>query len=63
MVRDVLSAKSIAERGLFDPLAVQNLILSNERMEVDASYVIFSLMCIEMWMRNFVDRQAQAAAF
>ncbi|HEY7544709.1 MAG TPA: asparagine synthase C-terminal domain-containing protein, partial [Blastocatellia bacterium] len=63
MVRDVLSEKSVAERGLFDPLAVQKLILSNERMEVDASYVIFSLMCIEMWMRNFVDRQVQAAAF
>ncbi len=61
MVRDVLSEKSIADRGLFDPASVQRLILSNERLEIDASYMIFSLMCIEMWMRNFVDRQAQAA--
>lgn len=61
MVRDVLSEKSIAERGLFDPAAVQQLILSNERLEIDASYMIFSLMCIEMWMRNFIDRQVQAA--
>ncbi|MEW6211567.1 MAG: asparagine synthase (glutamine-hydrolyzing) [Acidobacteriota bacterium] len=61
MVRDVLSEKSLARRGLFDPQAVQRLILSNERLETDASYMIFSLMCIEMWMRNFIDRQAQAA--
>jgi asparagine synthase (glutamine-hydrolysing) len=60
MVRDVLSERSLSERGLFDPNAVQQLILSNERMEIDASYMIFSLMCIEMWMRNFVDRKVGA---
>jgi asparagine synthase (glutamine-hydrolysing) len=60
MVRDVLAEKNLRERGLFDPRAVQQLVLSNERFEVDASYIIFSLMCIEMWMRNFVDRRNHA---
>jgi asparagine synthase (glutamine-hydrolysing) len=56
MVRDVLSENSLAARGLFNPAAVQRLILRNERREVDASYIIFSLMCIELWMRNFTDQ-------
>jgi asparagine synthase (glutamine-hydrolysing) len=60
MVRDVLSEESLAARGLFDAKAVQRLIVSNERFETDSSYIIFSLMCIEMWMRNFVDRGVAA---
>ncbi len=63
MVRDVLSEKALRERGLFDPSAVRKLIKRNESQEVDASYLIFSLMCIEMWMRNFVhENPAQSAA-
>ncbi len=62
MVRDILSERSIAARGLFNPQAVQQLIEHNERQEVDAAYMIYSLMCIEMWMRNFVDQQVQAVA-
>ncbi|MEK6322371.1 MAG: asparagine synthase (glutamine-hydrolyzing) [Acidobacteriota bacterium] len=56
MVRDVLSESCLIRRGLFNPDAVQRLILSNENLEIDASYAIFSLMCIEMWMRNFIDQ-------
>lgn len=56
MVRDVLAPESLTRRGLFEPAAVARLIASNERGEVDASYLIFSLMCVEMWMRSFLDR-------
>jgi asparagine synthase (glutamine-hydrolysing) len=59
MVRDVLSEESLTARGLFDAKAVQRLIIGNERFEIDASYIIFSLMCIEMWMRNFIDKYDQ----
>jgi len=62
MVRDVLSETSLRERGLFDPAAVSRLIERNENQEVDASYLIFSLMCIEMWLRNFVDEKQELAA-
>jgi asparagine synthase (glutamine-hydrolysing) len=55
MVRDVLSEKRLAHRGLFDPAAVQRLIEDNERFQVDGAYLIFGLMCIEMWLRAFVD--------
>ena len=56
MVRDVLNESSLERRGLFNPAAVQRLILANERREIDASYTIFSLMCVEMWLRNFMDQ-------
>ena len=62
MVRDVLDPAGLARRGLFEPAAVARLVQSNERGEVDASYLIFSLMCIEMWMRSFVDRAAAREA-
>ena len=60
MVRDVLNESSLERRGLFNPVAVQRLILANEKREIDASYTIFSLMCIEMWMRNFTDQPVEA---
>lgn len=56
MVRDVLSEESLKRRRLFDPRAVQQLITDNENLRIDASYMVFSLMCIEMWLRNFVDK-------
>lgn len=56
MVDDVLSPKSLGQRGLFDPLAVQRLIAFDRAGKVDGAYMIFSLMCIELWCRIFVDR-------
>jgi asparagine synthase (glutamine-hydrolysing) len=62
MVADVLAEESLRRRGLFDPAAVARLVARNERGEIDASYVIFSLMCIEMWLRNFVDHPVASGA-
>ena len=53
---DVLSAVSLRKRGLFDPLAVQNLIQLNDHGKVDASYTLLSLMCVELWCRKFIDQ-------
>ena len=58
MVRDVLSVERLERRGLFRPAAVLSLIEANERGDIDASYTIFSLMCIELWMNAFTDRPA-----
>lgn len=55
LVRETLSERSLAARGLFDPRAVASLVEANERREVDASYLVFSLVCIEMWQRRFLD--------
>jgi len=52
---DLLSAASLNNRGLFNPKAVQGLIAANDAGKVDASYTLFSLLCIEIWCRSFID--------
>jgi asparagine synthase (glutamine-hydrolysing) len=55
LVADLLGAQSLRQRGLFDPGAVQRLIQANDQGKIDASYTLFSLMCIELWCRRFID--------
>jgi asparagine synthase (glutamine-hydrolysing) len=52
---DLLSTDSLQRRGLFDPDAVHRLIENNDAGKVDASYTLLSLMCIEIWCRNYLD--------
>lgn len=52
---EILSEESLKHRGLFNPNAVQALIQKNEDQKIDASYTIFSLICIELWCRHFLD--------
>ncbi len=58
LVSDVLSETSLKHRGLFDPGAVQRLIQAHHAGRVDAAYTIFSLLCIELWCRAYIDRHA-----
>lgn len=55
LLSDVLGESSLSKRGLFDPVAVQNLIRANDQGKTDASYTLFSLMCVELWCRHFLD--------
>ena len=50
---DTLSEERLKNRGLFDPLAVWKLIKNNDQGKIDASYTIFSLLCIEIWCKNY----------
>ena len=54
---DLLSIESLKRRGLFDPSAVQALIVANDLGKKDASYTLLSLMCIEIWCRKFIDKR------
>lgn len=56
-VADVLSEENIRRRGLFEPAAVQRLIADNDAGRRDGTYTLFSLLCIEVWCRRFVDQQ------
>ena len=58
LINDLLSKESLNRRGLFDPVAVQNLISRNDSGRVDANYTLLSLMCIEIWCRANVDTAA-----
>jgi asparagine synthase (glutamine-hydrolysing) len=51
---DTLSPESLRNRGLFDSVAVWKLIADNDKGKIDASYTLFSLLCIEIWCRNFI---------
>jgi len=55
LLADVLSERRLRERGLFDPAAVQRLMLANDAGKIDASYTLLSLLCIELWCRRFMD--------
>ena len=56
LLGDLLSQDSLKRRGLFEPAAVQRLITANDAGQVDASYVLLSLLCIEIWCRSFLDQ-------
>ena len=60
LVDDVLSERAIEERGLFDPKGVRRLIELDRERRHDASYTIFSMVCIELWCRMFVDKPVPA---
>ncbi|MFM7615375.1 MAG: asparagine synthase-related protein, partial [Synechococcales cyanobacterium] len=52
---DTLSSKRLEHRGLFDPLAVKQLIKDNYEGRIDAAYTLLSLVCIELWCQKFID--------
>ncbi len=56
MINDYLSLSSIENRGIFDYKEVHNLIENNKKGKIDASYSVWSLLAIESWMRQFVDK-------
>lgn len=55
LLGDLLSVDNLNRRGLFDPAAVQRLIAENDVGKVDGSYTLFSLLCIEIWCRAYLD--------
>ena len=52
---ELTSEDVIKKRGLFNIDKVKNLKNLNQNKKIDASYTIFSLMCIEIWSKNFLD--------
>ena len=61
LLGDLLSEESLRRRGLFNPVAVQQLIADNDAGRRDASYTLLSLLSIEIWCRRFLDRANGAA--
>lgn len=54
-VGELLSESSLRRRGLFEAPAVHRLIQDNDSGRRDAAYTLFSLLCIEIWCRRFID--------
>jgi asparagine synthase (glutamine-hydrolysing) len=57
MISERLNPSRINERGIFNSKAVWALIEDNKKGKIDASYTIWSLLAIESWMQQFVDKK------
>jgi asparagine synthase (glutamine-hydrolysing) len=55
-VRDTLSDSSLKNRGLFDFKEVSQIIQNDQEKQIDATFLIFSMMSIELWCREFLDK-------
>jgi asparagine synthase (glutamine-hydrolysing) len=55
LMHDTLSDAALSRRGLFDPAGVRQLIAADAAGRVDGAYALLSLMCIEIWCRQFLD--------
>jgi asparagine synthase (glutamine-hydrolysing) len=55
LLDDVTSPESLNKHGIFDPKAVAALVKANRLQQVDASNNLFSILCMELWCRLFLD--------
>ena len=55
IMEDLLSYEAINNRGLFSAQKVEKLMKDNNLGKIDASYTLFSLLCIEIWCRAYID--------
>ena len=55
IVDELLSEPSIRQRGLFDAAGVAKLLTMDRERQIDATYTLFSMICVELWCRMFVD--------
>lgn len=53
IVRQRLTDESFVSRGIFNHAAIADLISDYEKGKKDTSYTLFSLLCIESWLRQF----------
>ena len=62
MVEDLLSEANVRRRGYFEYRSVRRLIDENLSGREDNSLKIFQLLTLELWHREFIDKQAGAQA-
>jgi asparagine synthase (glutamine-hydrolysing) len=56
MAADLLSEPSVRSRGIFDPATTRRMFQELDSGTRDTAYTLFSMLCIELWCRRFVDR-------
>jgi asparagine synthase (glutamine-hydrolysing) len=54
-VNDTLSSKSLKNRMIFNENGLERLRKLDQENKIDASYTLFSIVCIETWYQLFVD--------
>lgn len=58
-VEEVLSPGALNRFGLFDPRSVRRFMELDKNRVVDATYTIFSLVCIQLWLDIFIARKGR----
>ena len=53
-LRETISIERLKVRGLFEAKEVHKLIDRNKKGEIDATYTLFSIACIEIWCEKFL---------
>ncbi|MBJ6126170.1 asparagine synthase (glutamine-hydrolyzing) [Microvirga splendida] len=53
---ELLSVRSLQNRGYFNVKAVQGLRAATRRGSVDGTYTLLAIICIELWSRIFLDK-------
>ena len=61
MTRDVLLGPRARQRGIFRASEVDTLLATHDAGRRDCSARLWSLVCFELWMRQWVDRAPTAA--
>jgi asparagine synthase (glutamine-hydrolysing) len=56
MIADLFSSRSFRERGLFDLPSVDRLLRDTVDGRRDGAYLVFAIVMVELWMRNFIDQ-------
>jgi asparagine synthase (glutamine-hydrolysing) len=62
LVQETLSERSVLKRGLFQWPAVKELIRKHEAQQVDYTDHLLALINLELWFRQFMDKQVRLPA-
>ena len=55
-LHDTLTRSAFERRNIFSFDAFQNLLNEDRLGKTDATYQIFSILCIELWFKKFLDK-------
>lgn len=61
LVAEMISPRVVAARGLFDPAAVARLRNAFDQNRSDVAFILFTLVCIEIWCRQLSCRPSLAS--
>jgi asparagine synthase (glutamine-hydrolysing) len=61
LVRDVLLSQAARERGMFRPEAIARLLDAHDAGRRDYSARLWALVCLELWMGQWLDARVPAA--
>ncbi|MCA1594024.1 MAG: hypothetical protein LC754_15500 [Acidobacteria bacterium] len=62
LIDELLSEEMVSRRGLFRPAEVRRVVEANQRGREDYNQQVLQLLTLEMWHREFIDKDSRAQA-